>query len=260
MKNIITIFIFIFLFGCDRSNQSSQEQKNDDKERSKQSPAPEIEGEAPSDSATQSRLRSAQMESALAEPTPEWLTLGSPIEAARIEDASQPATAETPGLRPMGTVKNIEFQGKNIHFPFPLNEIMWLSISPRGDRVAFRRGNFFEIRELREDGSLGEEILPLPYLNYQAPNDRRWFFSRWYWLSEDELIADLHRQDQKGDMIAEIGLYHYNISSQTLSEVVFPEKLIDSSDPYLEVLGIAERQVQVRTLKEKAWLMVPDSP
>jgi hypothetical protein len=137
---------------------------------------------------------------------------------------------------------------------------MWLSISPRGDRVAFRRGNFFEVRDVREDGSLGEEVIALPYLNYQAPNDRRWFFSRWYWLSEDELIADLHRQDQRGDMIAEIGLYHYDISSQTLSEVVLPEKLIDSSDPYLEVLRIAERQVKVRTLKEEAWLKVPDSP
>jgi len=260
MKNIITFLLFSFLFGCDQSNQGSHEQKNENKDPSKQSPAAEIEGEAASGAATPSRLRSAQMESTLAEPTPEWMKLGSLIKATRLEGKPQPTTAKTLGLRPAGTIKDIDLQGRNIHFPFPLNEIMWLSISPRGNRVAFRRGNVFEVREVREDGHLGEKSLPLPYVNYQAPSDRRWFFSHWYWLSEDELIADLHRQDQKGDMIVEVGLYHYDISGQTLSEVMLPEKLIDSADPYLEVTGIAERQVHVRTTKQEEWLEIPKTP
>ena len=200
------------------------------------------------------------MESALAEPPPEWLTLGSRIEAARPEGEPQPTTGKTLGLRPVGTTKDIELQGRTIHFPFPLNEIMWLSISPRGDRVAFRRGNFFEVREVRDDGVLEEKALPLPYLNYHAPKERRWFFSHWYWLSENELIADYHRQDQKGDMIVETGLYHYAISSQTLREVMLPQDLINSVDPYFEVIGIAERHVHVRTTAKKVWLKIPDNP
>jgi len=200
------------------------------------------------------------MESALAEPPPEWLTLGSRIEATRSEGEPQPTTAKTLGLRPVGTIKDIDLQGRIIHFPFPLNEIMWLSISPRGDRVAFRRGNLFEVREVRDDGVLEEKTLPLPYLNYHAPKDRRWFFSHWYWLSEDELIADFHRQDQKGDMIVETGLYHYAISSQTLREVMLPQNLINSADPYLEVVGIAERHIHVRTMTQEVWLKLPNTP
>jgi len=196
------------------------------------------------------------MSSALAAPAPQWLALRAPIEVQQV-DAEKPKADPRPmGLRPAGSARTVELNGKKILFDFPVNEIMWLAISPKGDRIVFRRGELFEIREMDQDGRVAQTGTPMPFLNYDAPIERRWFLGRWQWLSNLELISEVHRQTEDGDMIAESGLYYYNIESRTLAKVSLPSGLVERND--IEVLQISGRDVKLRTLNREVWIELPE--
>jgi len=197
------------------------------------------------------------MSSALAAPAPGWLALRAPIQVKQVEIEPPKATPRSIGLRPAGSASSIELYGKKILFDFPINEIAWLALSPDGERIVFRRGEFFEIREIGQDGRIAQTGTPMPFLNYDAPNSRRWFLGNWYWITNFELICKIDRPSEAGDMIEEAGLYYYNNKSRTLAPVALPSGLVERNDPNLEVLQISGRDVKLRTPNGAVWIEVP---
>ncbi len=57
-------------------------------------------------------------------------------------------------------------------------------------------------------------------------------------------------------MIAESGLYYYNIESRTLAKVALPSGLVERND--IEVLQISGRDVKLRTLNREVWIELPE--
>jgi hypothetical protein len=162
------------------------------------------------------------------------------------------------GLVPVGASEVLEVDGRTIKFPAPGSEITWIALSPSGNQVVVERGETAEVRRVDANGTVADSAKPLPALNFEA--DRRWMLTRWNWISDSELVAALNRPTADGDLIAESGMYYFNLDTQNLREIDLPVRLINPADPYVEVLGSAGRQVHLRTLSAEAWLGIPAAP
>jgi hypothetical protein len=192
---------------------------------------------------------------------PSWLKLGPPIDTVKAEEPKETPAYSSLGIRPSGSKESVEIAGRTLRFGFPVQEIMWLSVCPSGNQVVFRRGEHFEIRNVTTDGLVSlEDGEPLPWLNFDAQPNRRWFLGHWCWLSKSELLSAVNRQTEDGDMIAESSLYYYNADKKKLARVSLPDGFIDTSDPHLEITQISGRMVKLRSQNRSVWIELPAHP
>jgi len=251
--------LLVLLTGCDnRDQKGSPADKEDIKPRSEHITTATLEQVGDRETP---RLQSDNMVDALNVSPPSWLKLGPPIDTIKAEEPKEMPAYSPLGIRPSGSKESVEIAGRTLQFRFPVQEIMWLSVDPSGNRVVFRRGEYFEIRNVTNGGLVSlEDGEPLPWLNFDALPNRRWFLGLWCWLSKSELLSALNRQTEEGDMIAESSLYYYNADKKRLAKVSLPDGFIDTSDPHLEITQISGRKVKLRSQNRAAWIELPAQP
>jgi hypothetical protein len=202
--------------------------------------------------------RSKEMKAFLNSQSPQWLKLGPAIRSEEADTPPDPERVRSRSLAPKGSSNEIVIDGMTIKLPIPASEITWIAVSPSSSGLVLERGEIGDVRDLDSDGTVSRSGDPLPRLNFES--DRRWMLTRWLWLSNSELITALNRPNSNGDIIAESKLYYYNLGTKHLREIRLPDRLINQNDPYLEVVGIADRSVNIRTLSGEVWLRIPESP
>lgn len=253
MKNISLFLIVIFsLFSCDKKeNEDIQKVESSTSNRSDRTRNRELDArDRPSNS-----INSNTMNQILEAAPPEWLVIGGIIEAKLSEPIEDKSKILFLGSRPQNTSGLMEVNGKSINIENDPENVTWISISPTGSLVLVERGDRSEVTEITPDGTLSKNSQLVPSINYI--DKKRWFITRWVWLSDSELIAAMNRPDSKGDVIEQSNLYHYNLTNRTLSKVSLPSDLIDISDPYLGINGITGRSIHLRTLDKTQWIEIP---
>jgi hypothetical protein len=258
---IILITISVVLSACDRkASIAASDGESDGSTQSNSGKATERSSDSrpPRDIDENQDHRSKEMKAFLNSPPPQWLKLGSSIRPEAVDTPPELEKVKSRSVAPNGRFREIVIDGVNLKLPILASVMTWVAVSPDSKRVVLERGEICEVRDVEPDGVVSDSGIPLPELNFES--DRRWMLTRWSWISDTELVTSLNRPTADGDSIAESKLYYYNLGTRNLREVDLPGKLKDQNDPYLEVLGNADRLVHIRTLRGAGWLHIPESP
>jgi len=116
IKHIIVFSLGLALLGCQKETQQSRLESRDERAHTQQSVSTEPVPNETAANDEPARLRSDQMSYALAAPAPEWLALRAPIQVKQVDIGPPKADPRSIGLRPAGSARSIELQGKKILF------------------------------------------------------------------------------------------------------------------------------------------------
>lgn len=172
---------------------------------------------------TQSELLQIELHK---EETPAWITIEVPRRAKLLNEVDYKFDASVASQHNyLQGVSSLTIGDNSYRTPddFQANAVSHAIVE---NMIVLRKNTESRIYKI-EDGALKLlSDMPLPKFNYGE--DRRWYLSDWQWLSSNLLVAVSNEENPATDMIADSGLYVYDLDAKSLSRVKIPD-VIDST-------------------------------